>query len=270
MLGHPIAHSLSPAVHRAAYVHLGLPWTYTAIDCPIERLAEVLHEREGYAGWSLTMPLKEVALSLVDDVDPLAQAVQAVNTVLVTDQGLVGHNTDVTGLVTLLREAGADGAAAAAVLGAGATARSTLAALARSRVGTVTVYTRRPSAAQQLEELARSLAVECRIAPWADRDEVVAAALVISTIPTPAAETLAGELGGWEVPNGLLVDVGYDPWPTALTQAWSAQGGRCIGGVELLVHQAVDQVLLMTGAAVPAAVLRDAALAELAARDEMR
>jgi len=270
VLGHPIAHSLSPAVHRAAYAHLGLPWTYSAIDCPVEKLAAVLHQQEGFAGWSLTMPLKEAALALVNDVAPSAQLMQAVNTILVTDRGLVGHNTDVTGLVTVLREAGAEGAPQAAVLGAGATARSGLAAMARCRVGAVTVYARRPSAADQLEALAKTLRIDCRVAPWEGRSAVVAAPLVLSTVPTPAADGLAEEVGAWGTPAGLLVDVGYQPWPTALTQAWSAQGGRALGGLDLLVHQAVEQVLLMTGAAVPAAVLRDAAIAELAVRDRIR
>jgi hypothetical protein len=139
VLGHPITHSLSPALHTAAYRALGLDgWEYGRHDVDEHDLETFLRDLDrSWAGLSLTMPLKHRALELVDHVDPLAAAVGAVNTVLVTPTGLTGTNTDVYGLVQALREglgpaAGIDRAAVngAVVLGGGATAASALAALA--------------------------------------------------------------------------------------------------------------------------------------------
>ncbi len=143
VLGHPIAHSLSPRLHRAAYAALGLEgWRYDAVDVTEEALGAFLAGlTDEWAGLSLTMPLKQTVLPLLDHVEPLAAVVGAVNTVLVQGGGarpvLTGTNTDVHGIVVALAEAlgpqalsGAQPVRIAAVLGAGATAASTLAALA--------------------------------------------------------------------------------------------------------------------------------------------
>jgi shikimate dehydrogenase len=271
VLGHPIGHSLSPALHRAAYAHLGLPWTYEAIDCRPDGLADVLRRDDpAWVGWSLTMPLKESVLPLLDAVDPLADTVRAVNTVLPVAGRLIGHNTDVPGLVEVVREVGADGVATASVLGAGATARSALAALAACAVPDVTAYVRRPASGEDLQRLARSLDVSLQVRPWERAVEGLAADLVVATVPAGATDELAAQAtAGAAVLRGLpgaLVDVVYSPWPTPLAAAWERAGGTVAGGLELLVHQAVGQVRLMTGQLVPVAVLRDAGTAELAHR----
>lgn len=148
MLGHPIAHSLSPVLHRAAYRALGLAdWRYDALDVTAEQLPEVLAGLDaGWAGLSLTMPLKHAVLPLLDHVDPLAQTVGAVNTVLVqperSGRALVGANTDVYGIVAALREGLRGAPTTAAVLGGGATAASTLAALAELGITSAAVYVR--------------------------------------------------------------------------------------------------------------------------------
>ena len=268
VLGHPVTHSLSPALHRAAYLSLGLDWTYEAVDCvPDDLPAALRRDDPQWAGWSLTMPLKEAVLPLLDAVDPLASLVRAVNTVVVDAGYLTGHNTDVPGLVEVVAELGADGAPTATLLGGGATARSALAALAGCSVGEVVAYVRRPESGAELASLATSLGVRLRPAAWSDAAAGLAADLVVSTVPAGATDSLAG----WVAAStrglpGALVDVVYDPWPTPLAAAWQHAGGTVAGGLELLVHQAVGQVRLMTGRAVAASVLRAAGQAELDAR----
>jgi len=122
VLGRPIAHSLSPALHRAAYAALGLDWSYDAVDCGPDELAALLDGLgPEWRGLSLTMPLKAAVLPLLDDVAPLAAAVAAANTVVLRDGRRSGHNTDVHGIVAALAEVGVTSVSRAVVLGGGAT-----------------------------------------------------------------------------------------------------------------------------------------------------
>jgi shikimate dehydrogenase len=249
VLGSPIAHSLSPVLHRAAYARLGLTgWTYGRHEVDEAALPGFLDglERDGsWAGLSLTMPLKRAVIPLLDEVDPAALAVNAVNTLIFRPDGSRhGANTDVVGLTAALRERGVASVAGAAVLGAGATAGSALAALSELVKGPVTVFLRNPARLAEFEDLVRHFALELDPRPW---DEAHAAAdfeLVVNTTPAGAADHLAQRL-----PErvGTLFDVLYHPWPTPLAAAWAERGGAVLGGQDLLVHQAVRQVEMMTG-----------------------
>lgn len=268
VLGHPVAHSLSPVLHRAAYAALGLDgWRYDALDVTQEQLPAFVEQLDGtWAGLSLTMPLKQTVLPLLDHVEPLAQVVGAVNTVLVQGTGrattLTGANTDVHGIVAALGEAGVtSGVRTAAVIGAGATAASTLAALAQLGCTTPDVHVRAAARAGGLLRAAHRMGVEPRLRPLDDAAGAVARAdVVVSTLPAHAADPLAQRLPDTVV--GALLDVCYDPRPTALSAAWSARGGRVAGGERMLLHQAVEQVRLMTGRTAPLAAM-DAALGEV-------
>ncbi|MGH3472325.1 MAG: shikimate dehydrogenase family protein, partial [Nocardioidaceae bacterium] len=132
VLGSPIAHSLSPALHLAAYRALGLDWDYEAHDVDVDRLAGFVRGLSAqWRGLSLTMPLKQAAVGLCDEVEPPGRLLRSVNTLVLDDSGSrIGHNTDVSGFVTALVAAGAGELTSAVVVGAGATARSALAALA--------------------------------------------------------------------------------------------------------------------------------------------
>ncbi|WNB87374.1 shikimate dehydrogenase [Cellulomonas sp. ATA003] len=273
VLGHPVAHSLSPVLHRAAYAALGLDqWRYDAMDVDTDALAGVLSGLdETWAGLSLTMPLKHAVLPLLDHVEPLAEVVGAVNTVLVQHAPgspvLVGANTDVHGLVAALgeglavREAGRPGPLTAVVVGAGATAASTLAALGQLGCTSPAVHLRSLGRAGSLLRAAHRMGVEPR---YAGLDTVADAAaqadVVVSTVPAHAADGLAAELAGRRV-HGVLLDVVYDPRPTALSAAWAAAGGVVVGGERMLLHQAAEQVRLMTGRVAPLAAM-DRALTE--------
>ncbi|GAA0425714.1 shikimate dehydrogenase [Streptomyces luteireticuli] len=267
VLGSPIVHSLSPVLHRAAYAELGLgEWTYERFEIDEAGLPGfVAGLGPEWAGLSLTMPLKRAIIPLLDEVSATARSVEAVNTVVFTEDGRrVGDNTDIPGLVAALRERGVEKIPSAAVLGAGATASSALAALAGICSGEVTAYVRSPERAAEMRQWGERLGVDVRVADWARAAEAFEAPLVIATTPAGATDALADA-----VPEhaGTLFDVLYEPWPTPLAAAWARRGGTVLGGLDLLVHQAVLQVEQMTGAArAPLAAMRAAGEAALAAR----
>lgn len=276
VIGHPVGHSLSPVLHTAAYDALGLEgWEYTAVDTTVERLPDVVQKLDlSWAGLSVTMPLKHAVMDMVDHVDPLARAVGAVNTVLVgPSQGgitLTGTNTDVHGLVEAIREGLAERHGTrrtpvrdAVVLGGGATAASTLAALGELGCTTPLVLVRSLARASGLQEAAERMGVTPRfevLEPVAVPAALARADVVVATMPAHAADPVADTLRRrGDRPAGVLLDVVYDPRPTALSQAWAAPGGTVVGGERMLLHQAVEQVRLMTGRPGPVAAM-DAAL----------
>lgn len=268
VLGSPITHSLSPVLHRAAYAELGLTgWTYGRYDVDEKRLPAFLDSLEPaeWAGLSLTMPLKRAVIPLLDQVSATARSVEAVNTVVLHDDGRrFGDNTDIPGITAALRERGIEKVERAAVLGAGATASSALAALAAVCTGEVTAYVRSAARATEMEQWGERLGVPVRCADWSEAAAAFDAPLVVATTPAGATDGLAGVVP--ERP-GALFDVLYEPWPTPLAGAWAARGGTVVGGLDLLVHQAVLQVEQMTGAArAPLAAMREAGEAALRAR----
>jgi shikimate dehydrogenase len=262
VLGRPVAHSLSPALHTAAYAALGLSgWSYTAVDCGEDELPGLL-SRLGpdWAGLSLTMPLKRVALAVADEVDPLAAAVGAANT-LVLGRRRHAYNTDVAGIARALREVGVTSPRSAVVLGAGGTAQAALAALAVLGLASAVVLVRDQARAGDLLAAADRLGIAVDL-----RDglpgPVPAAELVISTLPSGAAD-------GVRPPAGAAVlDVVYAPWPTPFAAAASAAGGTVVSGLAMLLHQAAGQVELMTGRSAPLAAMRAALDAAVRARSE--
>jgi len=266
VLGHPIAHSLSPVLHRAAYAALGLDWRYDVLDVTAEDLpAFVAGLDAGWAGLSLTMPLKQAVLPLLDHVEPLAEVVGAVNTVLVQGSGpttLVGANTDVHGIAAALTEGGVErGAEVAVVLGGGATAASALAGLAHLGVTRSLVLVRSVARAAGTVRAAHRMGVDATVRPFGPPErtaEILAGAdVVVSTLPPGAADAIAA---GLDRPvRGVLLDCAYVPRPTPFAVAWRAAGGTAVLGERMLLHQAAEQVRLMTGRVAPLAAM-DAAL----------
>ncbi|MGW0773884.1 shikimate dehydrogenase [Streptomyces sp. NPDC002835] len=247
VLGSPIAHSLSPVLHRAAYAALGLTdWSYDRFEVDEAALPGFVAGLDAsWAGLSLTMPLKRAIIPLLDGISDTAAAVEAVNTVVFTEDGRrLGDNTDIPGMVAALRERGVEKVDSAAVLGAGATASSALAALARVCTGPVTAYVRSEARAAEMRGWGERLGVDVRTADWADAAHALRAPLVVATTPAGTTDALATDV---PATPGTLFDVVYDPWPTALAAAWSRNGGGVVGGLDLLVHQAVFQVEQMTG-----------------------
>ncbi|MDQ1634982.1 MAG: shikimate dehydrogenase [Frankiaceae bacterium] len=267
MLGSPIAHSLSPVLHRAAYAELGLQhWSYTAFECPSDALADRLANARiasGFGGYSLTMPLKLTALPLVDDLEPLARTVGAVNTVVPLDGRLVGCNTDVGGMVSALHAAGIADVRAPTVLGGGGSARAALAALAVLGADKVRVLMREPAKAAPLRQIADAVGVTLVVEPWGRPEDTD---LIVSTVPAGAADPLAELLDHFAWPgSAALFDILYHPWPTPLAGVAQRAGVVVVGGLDLLAAQAVGQVELMTGHVVDVEVLLSAGRRALAA-----
>ena len=262
VLGSPISHSRSPVLHRAAYAALGLDWSYDAIDVTTSDLAGFLDTCRwpDWAGLSLTMPLKTDVLPLLDDVSETASLTRAANTIVFTEQGRAGHNTDVAGMKRALEEAHGGGFVPqrGAIIGSGATARSALAALARMGAREIDVIARSPERARDLLPLGSDLGVVVSVSPWESPAPIEADA-VIATVPPRAADVLAARV---PPAPGVLLDVAYGSGVTALTSAWTRAGGVSADGLDLLLWQAVDQVRLMTGQEPPVAVMRDALVAE--------
>ncbi|WP_433918252.1 shikimate dehydrogenase [Streptomyces canus] len=267
VLGKPIAHSLSPVLHRAAYEELGLTgWSYDRFELDEAALPGFVGQLgPEWAGLSVTMPLKRAVIPLLDDISDTAASVEAVNTVVFTEHGRrLGDNTDIPGMVAALRERGIEQVDSAAVLGAGATASSALAALARICTGEVVAYVRSEARAVEMRQWGERLDVEVRTADWADAAEALDAPLVIATTPAGATDALAHAVP--ERPAALF-DVLYHPWPTALAARWSMIGGAVVSGLDLLVHQAVLQVEQMAGLRpAPVEAMRKAGEHALAAR----
>lgn len=264
VIGHPIAHSKSPQLHSAAYALLDFDCSYTAIDTAPDSLGAILGEVRADPAWrglSVTMPHKAAALSYLDEVVPDAAALGVINTVLAFDgdqRRLVGYNTDVEGIVRAVRHAGAGRPEQALVLGGGGTASAAVAALAQMGVERADICVRSPRKAGSLIDLGRRLGIAVDLRDFdAAAGLCSASPLVISTLPPHGADELAALLNvtpssaddsGSTEPR-VLLDVAYDPWPSALAEAWSAGGGVIVPGLEMLLYQAVAQVKLFAGGA---------------------
>lgn len=247
MLGRPVAHSLSPVLHRAAYAALGLDWRYDAVEVGSEDLAAFLASLDPtWRGLSLTMPLKRTVVPLLDEADDLVALSGVANTVLLADGRRRGANTDVPGAVAALRERTAGPLGSAVVLGGGATATSVLLALAELGCREATVLVRDPArAVETVDAVSRHPdAPRVRVATLGTGVE---ADVLVSTLPTTAQT--AQLLDTVRAP--VVFEVVYDPWPTPLAARALAEGRLLIGGLDLLVHQAALQVALMTGVALP-------------------
>lgn len=275
VLGSPIGHSLSPALHLAAYRSLGLSqWSYDAHDVQASGLRRfVAGLGPQWAGLSLTMPLKEAAFEVADEVSGLAREVGAINTLVRrADGGWSGHNTDVYGVSQALREAGCEEATTAVVLGSGATARAVVAALASLGCLKVT-FAVRSAARQETVDQARRARLEVDVVGLNRVADLLGdTCVVVSTLPPNAlpGNTLPENLLTGRVPRQgprpvghLLLDVVYTGWPTPLARTFHEAGASVVSGLEMLVHQAAEQVRLMTGLRAPVDAMRAAGLASM-------
>jgi shikimate dehydrogenase len=259
VLGKPVGHSLSPVLHNAGYAAAGLSgWRYDATECDEEGLAAFVAGLDPqWAGLSLTMPLKEVALKVATSVSPLAEAIGAANTLVRREDGWHAENTDVPGMVAALRAAGVDKPQSVAVLGAGGTARAALGAAAALGVRRVMVFARRPEAIDELGSVAEALRLSLTGMTWPGAARSGMHDVVISTVPKGVADDLSVP---WR-PQTVLFDVVYDPWPTPLAANAQTAGCRIVSGLDLLLEQALGQFELFTGVPAPREDMRAALIA---------
>jgi shikimate dehydrogenase len=266
--GKPIAHSLSPVIHTAGYAAAGLlNWTYTAIECAEAELPDLVAGLgPEWVGLSLTMPLKEAALTVAGTASPAATAVGAANTLVRRPDGTwFADNTDIGGMVRVLRDAGVADRPTVSVLGGGGTARAALAAAAGLGATAVTVVTRRAEALDALSPAAAALDLHLDGVGWPDAAAAFDADAIISTVPKGAADDLAAAVP-WRA-GSVLFDAVYDPWPTPIAAAAAAAGVRVASGLDLLLAQALGQFEQFTGVVpAPEAPMREALTAAAALR----
>jgi shikimate dehydrogenase len=248
VIGHPVAHSRSPAMHTAAYEALGLDREYVAIDVEpavLDLFIETL-AADGFAGVNVTIPHKQAVIELCDELSDEARRAGSVNTVLVRDGGLRGETTDGAGLRWALGEVEP---ADALVLGAGGAARAAVTALADAGWRVAVSARRREGAA----------ALGVGVEPWPPRK---GARLVVNA--TPLGQQDAGTVplpAELITPETIVCDLAYrgDLTPTPLVQAAAARGARAVDGLDVLVGQGIVAFELFTGVPAPVDVMRAAA-----------
>ncbi|KAB1646423.1 shikimate dehydrogenase [Pseudoclavibacter sp. CFCC 14310] len=246
VLGSPIEHSLSPLLHNAAYTTLGLPWQYDRAEVGSGELLPFLQGLgDDWLGLSLTMPLKREVIAYLDEVTPLVNELQVANTLRFASgrssgtRVLQGANTDVWGIEQALREAGIERLESAEVIGSGATALSSLRALADLGARSVRLHARTPEHAGELVDRAADWGVTVDVVTLTGGELALTAPAVVSTLPAHAADAIEPRLGST---GDVLLDVAYDPWPSTLATRWQAIGGTAVSGIEMLLWQAVAQV----------------------------
>jgi shikimate dehydrogenase len=268
ILGWPVAHSLSPAIHNAAFAALGLDWVYVPLLVhPLQLRAALTGLRAlRFAGANVTMPHKAAVADLIDDLSEDARRLHAVNTIVCDDERLRGENTDAPGFERFLRmDAGVDPSGRAALIfGAGGAGRACALALARAGVASITVAAREPGRVADVEAALEGLGTDVRAVAFDDAANVRVDLIVNATPLGARQESLPVPPVGRDT---LVVDLLYHPAVTALQVHARAEGAAAFGGIGLLLHQAALSFELWTGQPPPLEVMSAAALAAMSDRD---
>jgi shikimate dehydrogenase len=264
VLGWPIDHSLSPVIHNAAFASLGLDWTYVALPVRPGAVGEAVAGLEalGFAGANVTMPHKEAVADAVDRLADDAERLRAVNTIAITADGTIGHNTDTPGFARFLeRDAAFDPAGKTALFyGAGGAARACALALARAGLTRLVVALRVPARAEPLAAAIDGSPMVVETVAFEEAAGVDADLVVNGTPLGVHGEHLPVPRLG---PDTLVVDLLYRPTVTPLLHDARAAGAPAFGGLGLLLHQAALSFELWTGRQAPLEVMSAAALAAL-------
>ena len=249
VLGSPIEHSKSPLIHNTAYGVLGLDWSYEKIEVPRAGLRKFISELDAdWAGFSVTMPLKEEAFRFVDSKNEAAELTGAVNTLARTETGWAGYNTDVFGIVQSVRTAAIGPLDTVLIIGSGATATSAVVAVRElSPDAKVLVFARNSHTRADLVNFAGSIGLQARSVSNL-KSTAQRADLVISTLPGGALDEVSGKLNRWFgfKPRGAVLDVAYSPRPSAFAAHWSNAGKPTISGLDMLMWQAIAQLRIFT------------------------
>ena len=275
VIGWPVKHSLSPAMHNAAFAELGLDWSYVPLPVYPDHIGEAVRGLRalGFAGANVTVPHKQAVLAHLDEVSRAAQVIGAANTIVVRDGGLYGDNTDADGFIASLRETGFDPAGTyCALLGAGGAARAVAYALADAGALQVCIYNRNFSRARDLcldmakfhSDVRFEPASLSDVAAIGDDTDLVVNATSVGMWPHTEASPWPGEL---RLPTQLTVcDLVYNPQETLfLTQA-RAVGAETVDGLAMLVYQGAAAFEMWTGRPAPVGTMRKACLGALEGR----
>lgn len=277
VIGSPIQHSLSPTLHLAAWRDLGLPvdWEYRCLEVVPEELGHFFERLDSQCvGLSVTMPHKNAVCEFLDVIDPLAEVVGAVNTVVPTAGLLTGFNTDVYGIIQALTRSDGDAdthnqracaSKRGVILGSGASAASALNALWSMGITDISIAARRFTGPHSVARAAHRMSVDFEQISFSDTttisQRIAQASYVVSTLPAGVADSVV--LPERLDPHQCLLDIVYSPWLTALSQAWSNAGGKVVHGTQMLLHQAAFQVKLMTGREADVNIMHAALLREV-------
>ena len=238
VLGSPIAHSLSPLLHSLAYEYLEIAARYEAIEVKAGALSDFLSTTDRNC-LSLTMPLKEEALSVADVVSDIAMRISCGNTLSLSDGIWKLTSTDVLGFDFSLKMHGFNQLDSALIIGAGATARAAAASVSQV-AKSVSVISRSPDREPAMNQASL---VDVTYLPWQRTDLINTADLVINTTPDRAADFFVPSI---QNPKGTFFEVLYNPWPTAMSKVWSESKNQVIDGLDLLIHQGISQVEIFT------------------------
>lgn len=243
VLGSPISHSLSPLLHTLAYQELGIEGEYTAIEIRSGNLSSFLATcDEKWTGFSLTMPLKEEVLSCASCVSPLSARIRSANTLVQSQGQWSATSTDVSGFTHALAAHDLDARGEVLIIGAGATARAAAAAC-DGVADRITVMNRSIS---RVEAISNSVEIsDLEFVSWADVGALEYSDLIISTTPQGVTDALIPTFPTYS--SAVFFDVLYKPWPTPALRQWSTSGGAIIDGLDLLIHQAIEQVMIFSG-----------------------
>ncbi len=267
IIGWPVEHSLSPVMHNAAFAALGMDWAYVPLPVYPDHVGEAVRGLRAlnFAGANVTVPHKQAVLAHLDEVSHAAQVIGAVNTIVVRDGLLYGDNTDATGFVASLRDAGFDPAGTyCAVLGAGGAARAVVHALADAGALQVCVYNRHFSRARDLCQDMAKFHTDVRFEPASlgdvpaigDDTDLLVNATSLGMWPDTETSPWPRDL---PVPGHLTVcDLVYNPQETLFLSQARAVGAETVGGLGMLVHQGAAAFELWTGRPAPAAAMREA------------
>lgn len=246
VLGSPVSHSLSPLLHRSIFAHLGLPISYEAIEVASGELDDFLKKaKQEFDYFSLTMPLKEEALSLSVEIDPLVSRIQSANTLIKSEEHWSLYSTDGLGFLKALEASGYAQFKSVLVLGAGGTARAVVGAL-DNVASKISVLGRTSTRSAVLQSAV--LQAEFSYLRWSDTPDFSSYDLIVNTTPAGAADILANSVSRALSPeSALLFDVIYKPWPTVLASRWRDAGGTVLNGSEMLLYQGIAQAELVLG-----------------------
>jgi shikimate dehydrogenase len=245
VLGSPISHSLSPLLHQTAYEFLGVQATYSSYEVQSGQLQNFLNGNGAHLNsLSLTMPLKEEALTIADSVTDIARQIQSGNTVQKINGKWCLTSTDVEGLTFALHSHNRNAEGNVLIIGAGATARAVVAAC-DGVSETVTIVSRNPEREKSIRSSGPNLAFD--FIPWSSHIDFGSYDLVVNTTPSDVASVFLDQI---DSASATLFEVLYNPWPTPLLSKWRKAGGYGIDGLDLLIHQAISQVEIFSSCSV--------------------
>ncbi len=239
LIGHPVSHSISPIIHNASYRSLGLNYIYLAFD--VTDLLKAINglKELGAVGCNVTIPHKEAAYTLMEWLSDSAKQTGAVNTVKF-DNGFLGYNTDVSGVLYSLELLGEGHFDRALLLGAGGAARSVLVGIA-GRVGKVYVTSRRIERARNILNLGRRMGLDVEAISWEERGKyLVKSDLLINATPLGTLNEGIPVDPKLLEPDCYVLDLVYNPPETRLVREAIERGCRAIGGIPMLIKQASE------------------------------